>query len=70
MSEPVTGQGCEPVPADALRGTPFYRLVPAELAQVGTELTVEWADFWGRGLGDAAVEVCQYPFIELVGEAA
>ncbi|MCY4663883.1 MAG: aminomethyltransferase family protein [Acidimicrobiaceae bacterium] len=42
-----------------------FGLVPAELAEAGTGLTVEWADFWGRPLGDAAAEVCQYPFIEL-----
>ena len=42
-----------------------FGLVPTELAGAGTELTVEWADFWGRRLGSAAAEVCQYPFIEL-----
>ena len=47
-----------------------FGLVPAELAGSGTRLTVEWADFWGRPLGDAAVEVCQYPFIDLVRETA
>lgn len=47
-----------------------FGLVPVELASAGTGLTVEWADFWGRGLGDAAVEVCEYPFIELAREAA
>ena len=47
-----------------------FGLVPVELSGVGTELTVEWADFWGRKLGDVAVEVCEYPFIDLGGEAA
>ena len=42
-----------------------FGLVPSELSGAGTELTVEWADFWGRPLGDAAVEVCEYPFIDL-----
>ena len=47
-----------------------FGLVPAELAGSGTRLTVNWADFWGRPLGDAAVEVCQYPFIDLERETA
>ena len=42
-----------------------FGLVPVELAVPGTELTVEWADFWGRGLGLAAAQVCEYPFISL-----
>ena len=42
-----------------------FGLVPAELAAPGTELTVEWADFWGRGLGPASARVCEYPFINL-----
>ena len=47
-----------------------FGMVPAELTRPQTELTVEWADFWGRPLGEAAVEVCQYPFIELAREGA
>ena len=46
-----------------------FGLVPAELTGVGTELTVEWADFWGRGLGLAPARVCEYPFIDLGREA-
>ena len=42
-----------------------FGLVPTELAAVGTELTVQWADYWGRELGAAATMVCEYPFIEL-----
>lgn len=42
-----------------------FGLVPAALADAGTELAVEWADFWGRPLGEAAAEVCEYPFIDL-----
>ena len=47
-----------------------FGMVPAELSGAGTGLTVEWADFWGHPLGEAAVEVCEYPFIELAREAA
>ena len=47
-----------------------FGLVPVELSGAGIGLTVEWADFWGRELGDVAVEVCEYPFIELGREAA
>lgn len=47
-----------------------FGLVPTELAGVGTKLTVSWSDYWGRPLGDAAVEVCEYPFIQLAREAA
>lgn len=46
-----------------------FGMVPTALAGAGTALTVEWADFWGRPLGHAAVEVCQYPFIDLGREA-
>lgn len=42
-----------------------FGLVPSELAEIGTELTVQWADYWGRELGPASAEVCPYPFIEL-----
>ena len=42
-----------------------FGLVPAALAGLGTELTVQWADFWGRPLGPAAARVCEYPFIDL-----
>ena len=42
-----------------------FGLVPAELSGAGTELTVQWADFWGRVLGEAAAEVCEYPFIDM-----
>ncbi len=45
-----------------------FGLVPTELAEAGTELTVKWADFWGRPLGPARAEVCQYPFIDLSRE--
>ena len=46
-----------------------FGLVPTELADVGTELVVEWADFWGRQLGDAGAVVSSYPFIELRRES-
>ena len=42
-----------------------FGLVPAALAGLGTELTVQWADCWGRPLGPAAARVCEYPFIDL-----
>ena len=42
-----------------------FGLVPSELAETGTELTVQWADYWGRELGPSSAEVCPYPFIEL-----
>ena len=42
-----------------------FGLVPAALAGLGTELTVQWADFWGRPLGPAAARVCEHPFIDL-----
>ena len=42
-----------------------FGLVPTALAEIGAELTVQWADYWGRQLGPAAVEVCTYPFINL-----
>lgn len=42
-----------------------FGLVPTGLASTGTELEVEWADFWGRGLGLASARVCEYPFIDL-----
>ena len=42
-----------------------FGLVPAALAGTATELAVEWADFWGRGLGLASARVCEYPFIDL-----
>ena len=42
-----------------------FGLLPSDLTDVGTELTVEWADFWGRPLGPAAAEVCEYPFVDL-----
>ena len=42
-----------------------FGLVPAALAGAGTELTVQWADFWGRPLGPATAQVCEYPFIDL-----
>jgi aminomethyltransferase len=42
-----------------------FGLVPVELASTGTELAVEWADFWGHGLGMVAATVCEYPFIDL-----
>lgn len=45
-----------------------FGLVPVELSGAGTELTVEWADFWGRELGESAAEVCEYPFIDLERE--
>lgn len=47
-----------------------FGLVPVELSGAGTELTVEWADFWGRELGESAAEVCEYPFIDLGRETA
>ncbi|MCY3617483.1 MAG: aminomethyl transferase family protein [Acidimicrobiaceae bacterium] len=42
-----------------------FGLVPTELAEIGTSLTVQWSDFWGHELGPASAEVCEYPFIEL-----
>ena len=36
-----------------------FGLVPTELAEAGTELTVEWADYWGQALGPAAARVCE-----------
>ncbi len=42
-----------------------FGLVPAALSGAGTVLAVQWADFWGRELGEAAAEVCDYPFIDL-----
>ena len=46
-----------------------FGLVPAELTDTGTELVVEWADFWGNELGDASAVVTSYPFIELRRES-
>ena len=40
-------------------------VVPDVYTGLGTELTVQWADFWGRPLGPAAAQVCEYPFIDL-----
>ena len=42
-----------------------FGLVPAGLAEAGTELAVVWADYWGQELGLAAARVCEYPFIDL-----
>ena len=42
-----------------------FGLVPMPLTDAGTELTVDWADFWGKELGRAAVVVCDLPFIDL-----
>ena len=42
-----------------------FGLVPAALAGLGTELTVQWADFWGRPMGPAEARVCEHPFIDL-----
>jgi aminomethyltransferase len=42
-----------------------FGLVPTELAEVGTKLTVQWSDHWGLELGPAAVAVCLLPFIDL-----
>jgi aminomethyltransferase len=42
-----------------------FGMLPTELANPGTELTVDWADYWGCVLGSAPVTTCEYPFIEL-----
>ena len=42
-----------------------FGMLPRELADPGAELTVDWADYWGRALGPAPVTTCKYPFIEL-----
>ncbi len=46
-----------------------FGLVPAGLAEAGTELAVVWADYWGQELGQAAAKVCEYPFIDLGRQA-
>ena len=42
-----------------------FGMLPTELADPGTELAVDWADYWGSALGPAPVTTCEYPFIEL-----
>jgi len=42
-----------------------FGMLPTELANPGTELVVDWADYWGCALGSAPVTTCEYPFIEL-----
>jgi len=42
-----------------------FGLVPAELANPGTELCVDWADYWGSPVGSAPVSTCAYPFIKM-----
>lgn len=42
-----------------------FGLVPVALSDVGTRLTVQWADHWGVELGPASAEVCGLPFIDL-----
>lgn len=41
-----------------------FGLVPAELADSGIELCVDWVDYWGNPVGSAPVSTCPYPFIE------
>ena len=40
-------------------------VVPDVYTDLYTELTVDWADYWGCALGSAPVTTCEYPFIEL-----
>ena len=42
-----------------------FGLVSIESAVPGTELQVEWSDYWGRPLGKARVVTRELPFIEL-----
>ena len=42
-----------------------FGLIDASLCEAETELSVAWADFWGRPLGTAQANVCELPFIQL-----
>ncbi|MGI9624687.1 MAG: aminomethyltransferase family protein [Acidimicrobiales bacterium] len=42
-----------------------FGLVPTALSDPGIELSVQWSDYWGKGLGPASVRTRSYPFIEL-----
>ncbi len=42
-----------------------FALIQTNLAEPGIELTVDWADYWGRELGSVPAVTCSLPFVEL-----
>ena len=42
-----------------------FSRVDKALTETGTELIIQWKDFWGKELGEVKAKVSEYPFIEM-----